>query len=111
MSHTVGKSASRGLAPGRAHVVFHPHPHARALRVPEDEAAARVLLDREEVELLADLPMVAPRRLSLPVAAWREDAWVAGGSAANLLLEGLAPGVACSRWCSSSCPLDSHAVP
>mmetsp|Transcript_16868 Transcript_16868/g.41828 ORF Transcript_16868/g.41828 Transcript_16868/m.41828 type:complete len:320 (+) Transcript_16868:702-1661(+) len=39
--------------------------HLRALGVPEDEAASRVLLDGEEVEVLADLAVVAPLRLLL----------------------------------------------
>ena len=54
-------------------VVLHQPPHRRPLRVPEDEPAARVLLDREEVERLPDRTVVAP--------AGAEMAWVSGVTA------------------------------
>ena len=46
-------------------VGLHQVAHHRALWVPEDEAAARRLLDRKEVEVLADEPVVAPLGLGL----------------------------------------------
>ncbi len=51
----------------RVAVALEPAAHLRALGVPEDEAASRVLLDGEEVEVLADLAVVAPLRLLVRV--------------------------------------------
>src|SRR6185295_3957658 len=39
--------------------VLHLHPHEAALRMPEDEAGSGVVADREEIELAAQLPVVA----------------------------------------------------
>mmetsp|Transcript_20147 Transcript_20147/g.62912 ORF Transcript_20147/g.62912 Transcript_20147/m.62912 type:complete len:700 (-) Transcript_20147:109-2208(-) len=52
--------------------VLHQPPHPRAARVPKDEAAASLLLDGEEAELLAEGAVVPPLRLRLDPPVLRQ---------------------------------------